>query len=210
MSENHIDEVSENIDGFITGPLEGFFSKYFGDAAADEAFQKTVREICDRHPLGGATTSVEGFGHWLSALATEDGMGARGSWRTLCHADKRHETDLSAHVVLVFTKSVTYNEPEEATVQVIGEFCPGQDMSYKDGLLNLCAKASAIFAAQPTRLFLHGFYLRDNLAELCVFDRCGLYSCNVFNIHQDFQRFITVILKYSSMTNAELGLSGIC
>lgn len=40
-----------------------------------------------------------------------------------------------------------------------------------------------------------------------MFDRCGLYSCNVFDIHQDFQRFITVVLKYSSMTDVKLGLS---
>lgn len=209
MADNHIGEVSENIDGFITGPLDGFFSKYFGNAASDDAFQKTVREICAHHPLEGATTSVEGFCRWISALAVEDYMGARGSWKMSCHADKRYKTVLSAQIALVFTNNGTYTEPDQAAVQVIGEFCPDQDISYKDGLLNLCSKASALFTARPTRFFLHGFYLRGNSAELFVFDRCGLYSCTVFNIHEDFQRFITVLLKYSSMTDAELGLSDI-
>lgn len=209
MSDNSIIEVFENIDGFITGPLEGFFPKYFGHAATDDTFQKTVKDLAARYPLGDATTSAKRFCHWLSALATTDCTGARGSWRTSLHAEKRPETELGAHVALVLSNGGTFQEPNEATVHVIGEFCPGQGISYKDGLLNLCAKASATFAAQPTRLFLHGFYLRGNFAELCVFDRCGLFTCDVFNIHENFQRFVTVILKYSLMTNAELGISDI-
>lgn len=209
MSDTDFGEVCDNIDGFISGPLDGFFPKYFGDAAADDAFLKTVREICDHHPLQGATNSNEEFCHWISALAVENHVGARGSWRTTCHFDQRQGKDLSLHVALAFTHSNSVSDPDEAGVQIIGEFCPDQAISYKDGLLNLCAKASSIFAAQPTRLFLHGFYLRGNWAELFVFDRCGLYSCNVFNIQENFQRFITVVLKYSSMTDAELGLSDI-
>jgi hypothetical protein len=177
-------------------------------------FQTAAREICEHHPLQDATTSVEGFCHWLSALALENHAGTRGSWRTSCHSDQRHETHLSAHIALAFTYTEVkelpcgvVSEPDEAAVQVIGEFCHDQAISYRVGLLNLCAKASSIFRTQPTRLFLHGFYLRGNWAELFVFDRCGLYSCNVFDIHQDFQRFITVVLKYSSMTDVKLGLS---
>lgn len=30
-------------------------------------------------------------------------------------------------------------------------------------------------ASQPTRLFLHGFYMRGSLIGLCIFDRFGLY-----------------------------------
>ncbi|KAJ0168216.1 hypothetical protein CTA2_8440 [Colletotrichum tanaceti] len=209
MSDSHIGEISENIDGFITGPLDGFFSKYFGNAASDDAFQKTVREVCAHHPLEGATTSVEGFCRWISALPVEDYVGARGSWKMSCHTDEMYKTDLSAQLSFIFTNNGTYTESDQAAIQIIGEFCPGQGISYTNGLLNLCARASALFMARPTRLFLHGLYLRGNLAELFVFDRCGLYSCNVFNIYEDFQRFITALLKYSSMTDAELGLSDI-
>ncbi|CAG9946221.1 unnamed protein product [Clonostachys rosea f. rosea IK726] len=118
-----------------------------------------------------------------------------------------HGTDFSVHIALASTDSGSCIEPDQAAVQVIGEFCPAQGISYKEGLLNLCGKASALFTARPTRLFLHGFYLRGNSAELFIFDRCGVYSCNVFNIDENFQRFLTVILKYSLMTDAELGLS---
>lgn len=209
MSDAHIGEVCENIDGFISGPLDGFFPKYFGDAAVDDVFQKTVKEVCEHHPLQGATGSAEEFCHWISALAVENCAGARGSWRTSCCSDQKHGTDFSANVTLAFTHGGADSYPHEAVIQVIGEFCPGEAIPYKDGLLNLCANASSIFVAQPTRLFLHGFYLRGNWAELFVFDRCGLYSCDVFNIQEDSQRFITVVLKYSSMTDAELGLSDI-
>ncbi|KAG8161427.1 hypothetical protein KVR01_008414 [Diaporthe batatas] len=211
MSEEHTDEVYENIDGFMTGPLDGFFSKYFGDAAADDVFQERVREICERNPLQGATTSIERFCHWMSSLAVENDEGARGSWKAapLCRSGQGHETglELSTHVAVAFTRSNPVSEPSDATVQVIGEFCLGQAISYKEGLLKLCARASSIFTVQPTRLFLHAFYLRGSWAELFVFDRCGPYTCNVFDVEKDFQRFVTVIWKYSSMTDAELGLS---
>lgn len=217
MPDNSIVDVFENINGFITGPVEGFFSKYFGRAAADDAFQTTVREVAARHPLGDAKASAERFCHWLSALATTDCKEAQGSWTTvlhrswptLLHTDTRPGTQTGAHIALVVSDRDTNRETDEAAVQVIGEFCPDQGPSYKDGLMNLCAKASAVFTAQPTRYFLHGFFLRGDSAELCVFDRCGLYTCSVFNVHEDWQKFITVILKYSSMTNAELGLSNI-
>lgn len=209
MYDAHIGEVCENIDGFISGPLDGFFSKYFGHVAVDDVFQKAVKEVCEHHPLQGATDSAKNFCHWISALAVKNYAGARGSWSSSCRSDQKHGTDFSSNVTLAFTHGGAGSYPHEAVIQVIGEFCPGEAISYKDGLLNLCANASSIFVAQPTRLFLHGFYLRGNWAEVLSFDRCGLNSCNLFNIQEDFQRFITVILKYSSMTDAELGLSDI-
>ncbi|KAH7176300.1 serine/threonine-protein kinase Sgk2 [Dactylonectria macrodidyma] len=36
-------------------------------------------------------------------------------------------------------------------------------VSYQDGLLHLCRSAHQVFASQPTRLFLHGFYIRGSL-----------------------------------------------
>lgn len=78
-------------------------------------------------------------------------------------------------------------------------------MSYQNGLLHLCRSACEVFASQPTRLFLHGFYICSSLIELWVFDRSGLYCSDVFYIRTDYVQFISVIRSYLRMTNEELG-----
>jgi len=81
--------------------------------------------------------------------------------------------------------------------------------SYRTGLLDLCGYARAVFAHQPTRLFLHGFYVCEGTLELWVFDRSGLYNSEAFDIAQDPDRFLTVLIGYMLMDDAELGVSGL-
>ncbi len=42
---------------------------------------------------------------------------------------------------------------------------------------------------------------------LCVFDRSGPYNSEKFDIHEEPERFVTVIAGYALMTDAELGLN---
>ncbi|KAI1818599.1 serine/threonine-protein kinase Sgk2 [Poronia punctata] len=51
-------------------------------------------------------------------------------------------------------------------VQVIGLFYHRGGVCYRDGLLRLCRSAYQVFASQPTRVYLHGFYMRGSLIEL--------------------------------------------
>lgn len=75
----------------------------------------------------------------------------------------------------------------------------------RDGLLRLCRSAHQVFASQPTRLFLHGFYIRGSLIELWVFDRSGLYCSDLFDIRKDFIQFLSIVLSYQRMTDQNLG-----
>lgn len=45
--------------------------------------------------------------------------------------------------------------------------------------------------------------------ELWVFDRSGIYSGGTINIHNDHEKFLSVMLGYQSMTDTGLGRSGI-
>lgn len=45
------------------------------------------------------------------------------------------------------------------------------------------------------------------MAELWIFDRSGMYSCEVFDVSESPCRFFTVLIGYVSMSDAELGLS---
>ncbi|OTA93921.1 hypothetical protein M434DRAFT_45037, partial [Hypoxylon sp. CO27-5] len=90
-------------------------------------------------------------------------------------------------------------------VQVIGQFCHSGRVRYRDGLLRLCRSAYQVFASQPTRLFLHGFYIRSSLIELWVFDRSGLYCSEVLDIRGDFVQFLGIIISYQWMSDQDLG-----
>ncbi|KND86276.1 hypothetical protein TOPH_09086 [Tolypocladium ophioglossoides CBS 100239] len=82
-------------------------------------------------------------------------------------------------------------------------------LAIKNGLLTLCGHARKVFAGQPTRLFLHGFYLRGSLMELWVFDRSGIYSCDIFDLQTELARLISILRSYRLMTDRDLGRSDI-
>jgi hypothetical protein len=52
-------------------------------------------------------------------------------------------------------------------------------------------------------------YIRGSLIELWVFDRSGIYCCDVFNIQNEFARFLSLVLSYRLMTDKDLGRSDI-
>lgn len=93
--------------------------------------------------------------------------------------------------VLLHLKVNNSKQPGWADVKVIGEFCHNRSGLYR-GLLQLCEHARAVFAHQPDRLFLHGFYVYEGMMELWTFDRCGIYSCEAFDIVTAPGRFLTV------------------
>lgn len=64
-----------------------------------------------------------------------------------------------------------------------------------------------MFACQPARLFLHGSYMCGGMAELWIFDRSGMYSGDVFDVSESPCRFLTVLIGFVLMSDAELGLS---
>ena len=64
-----------------------------------------------------------------------------------------------------------------------------------------------VFTAQPTRRFIHGFFLHGTLMELWVFDRSGPYSSGAFDIHEKPEQFIRTIAGYTMMSDEELGLN---
>jgi hypothetical protein len=93
-------------------------------------------------------------------------------------------------------------------VRVLGELKQSEIRGkYTEELLSFCGHAREVFASQPTRLFLHGFFIRGSSMELWMFDRSGLYSCEKFCIHQDPRRFINIVAGYSLMSDQELGVN---
>lgn len=77
----------------------------------------------------------------------------------------------------------------------------GHDHNSAIGILY--ESAHKVFQAQPTRLFLHGFYLCDDELELWIFDRVRLYRSGVVH-NVPFAQFEN---DYMKMDDAQLGLN---
>jgi len=91
---------------------------------------------------------------------------------------------------------------------VIGELKQSEIRGeYIKELLRFSGHAREVFAAQPTRRFLHGFIIRGSSMELWVFDRSGPYGSEKFDIHKDPRRFIKIMFSYTRMSDEESGVN---
>lgn len=177
-------ELLDNIDGRMHGPMSGFIKRYFGNLQCDPQ---------DATLPATATPSPDDFLQWFSNLVSREVGSSRGSWQIL-----EHESDNDGARLLFSMPASSASDVQIRwdDVQVIGQFNYRACVSYQDGLLRLCRSAYQVFASQPTRLFLHGFYVRGSLIELWVFDRSGLYCSDVFDIQKDFVQFLSIIRSY--------------
>ena len=137
-------------------------------------------------------------------------QGRRGTYYTshsgsLSGSDCKRQPDLFLAPSGTTKRDGKYNWTD---VWVIGELKQSEIQNeYKKELLNFCGHAREVFKSQPTRRFLHGFFIRGSMVELWVLDRSGLYSCEKFDIHINPQRFIRVMAGYTMMSDEELGMN---
>lgn len=205
-------DILDNIDGRMHGPMSGFINKYFGDFqfAHQDAFLEVqaAGRVVGRCAVPSAAPSPDNFLQWFSDYTSRKLDGARGSWHISDDdvAPEHESDDDGARLLLTMPTSPAHNaQTRWDHVQVIGQFYHRGCVCYQDGLLRLCRSAHQVFASQPTRLFLHGFYIRGSLIELWVFDRSGLYCSDLFDIHKDFTQFLSIFLSYQRMTDQDLG-----
>ena len=197
VSDEAIDEIRDNIEDHIHGPVDGI--RLCGNDVARQA----AEAIAKYHLVSQAAPSRDCFLQWFSSFASEELDGARGLWHTELISGGAH---------LFLTPSANFNPSAKNAwldVQVIGYFCLDSSVGYQDGLLSLCKHAQKVFTSQPTRLFLHGLYVRGSLIELWIFDRSGIYCCQVFDIQDEFVRFLSLVLCYRLMMDKDLGRSNI-
>lgn len=90
-------------------------------------------------------------------------------------------------------------------VRVIGELKRSK-WPFKKILLQLARYIRDVWTAQPTRRFIHGFFLHGTTMELWVFDRSGCYSSGEFDINKEPEQFIRAIAGYTMMSDEELVL----
>ncbi|EDN05787.1 predicted protein [Histoplasma mississippiense (nom. inval.)] len=83
---------------------------------------------------------------------------------------------------------------------------PKEKIETKTTLLQMSRCVREVFAAQPTRRFVHAFAVCGTKMEAWVFDRSGPYSSGIIDVYADSRRFFQVIVGYTMMSDEELGL----
>ncbi|KAL2047792.1 hypothetical protein ABVK25_011342 [Lepraria finkii] len=190
----------------------GFFSKYFEGKDWTARTKEIYRTVQDRH-AGGRWTDFPDLPvenavlKWLFRFQEEFLSDAKGVYYTseskdLTGGEARRQLD-----VFIKRKSIVSRTLHNwKDVQVIGEHKTSNKQDFKHLLLQLGRYMRDVFTAQPTRHFIHGFFLYGTTMELWVFDRSGPYSSGEFDIHKEPEVFIRAIAGYAMMSDEELGL----
>lgn len=213
-------EIQDNINGRMHGPMNGFIKKFFGKfqyVHQDASLEiRAVGGMCARYPIPSTAPSPDGFLQWFSSLVLRDLDRARGLWNLSSYtiSPKHLNGDNGTRLLMTMPSLPASDRQTECgweNAEVIGQFYHHSCICYQDGLLHLCRSSRRVFASQPTRLFLHGFYIRGSLVEFWVFDRSGLYCSDLFDIRREtgFIQFLSIILSYQLLTDQDLGRNSV-
>ena len=211
-SELSTEDAQQDFDGHILAAVGGFFAKYFPElqsaADVDQHFAAlwTLFELDKKEDsLLLEPPSARNLLHWFAAFSLHSKSDRSSNVWRMCFPDPRNnEND-----AICFINHLQADQ-NWLQIKAIGRICQeSSPTSYTDGLLSLFGLSRKVFAAQPTRLFLHGFYVHESLLELWVFDRSGAYSSETLNHQTDFKKFVCILLGYQLMSDEQLGLNEI-
>jgi len=191
----------------------GFFRKYFEGKEWTERGKDIYNAMKSRHVDGQWVDFPDppeqnAVWEWLRSFQDEFLSDTQGTYYTtratsdLTGAEAERQLDLFVKR-RSDTTSLTHHWKD---VQVIAEHKQSKSKGLKPLLLQLGRYMRDVFTAQPTRRFIHGFFLYGTTMELWVFDRSGPYSSGEFNIHEEPEQFIRAIAGYAMMSDEELGL----
>ena len=192
--------------------VDGFFEKYF-EGRSWSRKSKAIYNVMNKQYRDGRWTDFpdppdeDAVWDWLSRFQNKHLSDSHGILYTtesssdLTGGEAQRQLDL-----FVKRRGIeTSGKHNWKDVCVIGELKRSK-WPLKKILLQLARYMRDAFAAQPTRRFIHGFFLHGTTMELWVFDRSGPYSSGEFDIHEEPEKFIRAIAGYAMMDDKELGL----
>ena len=200
------------IKGCTYRDVDGFFEKYF-EGRPWSCKSKAIYNAMKKQYRSGRWIDFpdppdeDAVWDWLSSFQDTHLSDSRGvlytteSTSDLIGGEAQRQLDL-------FIKrrgSEASGKHDWKDVCVLGELKQSK-WHLKKILLQLARYIRDAFTAQPTRRFIHGFFLHGTIMELWVFDRSGPYSSGEFDIHEEPEKFIRAIAGYAMMDDDELGL----
>ncbi|KGM92108.1 uncharacterized protein PADG_11638 [Paracoccidioides brasiliensis Pb18] len=207
--------IFEEIRGCTFRGVEGFFAKYFegedwsdkADAICRRVLAPDSDGIWAQFPDPPTQDDVLA---WWFRLQEDLLSESRGTYYTtvskadLTGSNAERQVDL---LLRASGASPSRNKHDWRDILVVGELKkPKEKIGTKTTLLQMGRCVREVFAAQPTRRFVHAFAVCGTKMEAWVFDRSGPYSSGIIDVYADSRRFFQVLVGYTMMSDEELGL----
>ncbi|KAF2218786.1 serine/threonine-protein kinase Sgk2 [Elsinoe ampelina] len=159
--------------------------------------------IQDRKLEPPRLSNTEAFTTWLEHFSKEHLEDTQHQW----HISKTE----GATLLLMKQRVKSLQSGDDETwqrVQIIGHVLCDGGIDYEKHLVRLCTSALRVFMAQPTRLYLIGFYLRGSRLEVVVLDRSGMYPAVSVDMANE-SRLLELVVSFRFMTDRDLGRSAV-
>lgn len=216
QTHNDMDErILQEINGRLYKDTGGFYEKYFEGKGWSSEARRIIKRVNPRMRSGRwgdypMNPTEDVFLDWFKKFHTKFFLSGHSVFYAspdlpLAGSDCKRKPDLFVAPLKISRQDGKYNWTD---VRVIGVLRTSQIRGeYVEELMKLSEHAREVFAAQPTRRFLHGFIIRGSIMELWVFDRSGLYGSESFAIHEDPRQFVKIMFGYMRMSDEELGVN---
>ena len=202
----------EEIKHCLYRSVEGFVEKHFEGKDWTSRALEIYKKIKDRHRDGRWTDfpdppMQDGVVDWWFQFQDEFLSNEQhryyktSSSKELTGAEARRQIDL----FVKRNKGGSETVHDLKDVKVIGEL-KQSNRDKKGTFLQISRYVRDIFSCQPTRRYVPAFTLCGREMEVWIFDRSGPYGPGPFDIHDEPERFIRVIVGYLMMDDEELGL----
>ncbi|GIK06015.1 hypothetical protein Aspvir_010133 [Aspergillus viridinutans] len=222
----HIDAVLKEELGPTYIGVQGFYEAYFGSIEGLEPSGATLFQRCQEgnNPLftengwrdwptsAKERDVLDWLSSWLKRLrdmATEEGFRLTSPRTVLAQPDRvlaGSTADRKLDIGIVCDPHATNQKPHWSHILILGELKsnPKEDCASKTWR-DLGRYAREVLTTQDTRRFVLGFTLCGSIMRLWEFDRVGAIASSPFNINEDGRRFVSVMLGFLLMNDAQLG-----
>ncbi|EDN06004.1 predicted protein [Histoplasma mississippiense (nom. inval.)] len=195
--------------------VEGFFDKYFEEKDWSDKADTICRRVLDpdsdsnwaQFPDPPTQDNVLA---WWFRLQEDLLSESRSTYYTTASKADLTGSQAERQVDLLLRArggSPLQNKHDWTDFLVVGELKkPKEKIRTKATLLQISCSVREVFAAQPTRRFVHAFTVCGTKMEAWVFDRAGPYSSVIIDVYADSRQFFQVLVGYTMMSDEELGL----
>ncbi|OJD25348.1 hypothetical protein ACJ73_03285 [Blastomyces percursus] len=207
--------IFEEIRGCTFRGVDGFFVKFFEGKDWSDKADAIYRRVLgpgsdgDWSQFPDPPTQDDVLAWWFRLQ--EDLLSeSRGTYYTTANKADLTCSKAERQVDLLLRArgaSRSQNMHDWRDILVVGELKQSkEEIRTKGTLLQMSSYVREVFAAQPTRRFVHAFAVCGTKMKAWVFDRSGLYSSGIIDVHVDSRRFFQVLVAHTMMSDEELGL----
>ncbi|EGC45352.1 serine/threonine protein kinase Sgk2 [Histoplasma capsulatum var. duboisii H88] len=195
--------------------VEGFFDKYFEKKDWSDKADTICRRVLDPDSDGNWAQfpnppTQDNVLAWWFRLQEDLLSESRSTYYTTASKADLTGSQAERQVDLLLrarSEHPSQNKHNWRDILVVGELKkPKKKIRTKATLLQISCSVREVFAAQPTRRFVHAFTVCGTKMEAWVFDRAGPYSSVIIDVYTDSRQFFQVLVGYTMMSDEELGL----